>query len=73
MILLAGKILSAKGWQGLGETGKAEMPKAKELTPGTSPLAKQQTAGRGLGQKSTPGTRFKRYIHATSGMVACPS
>lgn len=38
MILVTGKIPYAKIWQDLGETGKAKVPKIKELAPSMSEL-----------------------------------
>lgn len=56
MLLLVGKIPSAKSWQGLGKTGKAEVLQGEEFAPthlNWFSEAKQQVARGSLGQKGT--------------------
>lgn len=54
VILLADRIHSAKSWQDLGETGKAEVPSVKELTPVKSqsvPSGQAADGSEGFGAK----------------------
>lgn len=54
MILLAGKIPSSKGWQGLNEMGRAEAPRAEELA---SSMSKLVLSGQAVDVREVFGTK----------------